>query len=476
MKKHIAILAVMLMAIHITQAQWTELSLATNHTLGANFPILSIATDVSGNVYAAGEFMDSSTHHYVARWSGDTAWAPLGKGIHGLNANGYIYSITTDSVGAVYAAGAFTDAQLQGAGNVYVAKWSADTGWIELGANGVVHVPGTNGTAILSIAVDPKGNVYAAGQFVDAHSKYYVAKWDGTSWTELGTGANALNANGYIQRLTADPQGNIYAAGSFTDPSGMRYVAMWDGSSWSEMGVGANALNAAGPIAALTSDAFGDIYVSYNDTSFQFYVASWNGTNWAQVGTGANALNANNAINSLTTDISGNLYAAGNFTDDNGSQYVAMWNGTTWSELGTGHNSLDPNGYILTIATDTVYNVYAAGNFFDGTNDFFVSKYNPNTQRPSGIHDISLPGVDQATIMPNPSYAHAAIALSVTQATTISISIYDMTGREVSDIYEATVGVGEMKVPFDAGRLSSGVYLIKISDDTSSIQKRFVKL
>ena len=153
-----------------------------------------------------------------------------------------------------------------------------------------------------------------------------------------------------------------------------------------------------------------------------------------------------------------------------------MWNGTTWNELGTGHNSLDPNGYILTIATDTAYNVYAAGNFFDGTNDFFVSKYNPNTQHPSGIHDISLPGVDQATIMPNPSYAHAALSLSVTQATTIGITMYDMTGREVLDIYEGTVGAGEMKVPFDAGELSSGVYLIKISDGTASIQKRFVKL
>ena len=113
-----------------------------------------------------------------------------------------------------------------------------------------------------------------------------IYKWDGTYWTELGTGSNALNANAFITTITTDPSGNVYAGGWFTNPAG------------------------------------------------RYYVAKWNGTAWAELGSGTNALNANSLINTIVSDAAGNIYAAGTFRNSLGKNYVAKWNGTTWSEVG----------------------------------------------------------------------------------------------------------------------------------------------
>ena len=55
------------------------------------------------------------------------------------------------------------------------------------------------------------------------------------AWSELG-GLNGLGANGTIYSMCKDAVGNIYAAGTFTNSSGNRYVAKYNGTSWSELG------------------------------------------------------------------------------------------------------------------------------------------------------------------------------------------------------------------------------------------------
>ncbi|MCU7550890.1 hypothetical protein OCK74_17350 [Chitinophagaceae bacterium LB-8] len=101
---------------------------------------------------------------------------------------------------------------------------------------------------------------------------------NGTSWSELGTGTNALNANDYIGCLATDASGKVYAGGSFRNDSGECYLAKWNGSSWTE------------------------------------------------TGTGAGALHANNTIKTVVVKNETEVYAAGIFTDAGGSCYVARWN------------------------------------------------------------------------------------------------------------------------------------------------------
>ena len=68
----------------------------------------------------------------------------------------------------------------------------------------------------------------------------FIATKTNAQWAELG-GVNTSTFNGAINCLTKDASGNMYAAGYFTNASGKYYVAKWNGSAWSELG-GTNAL------------------------------------------------------------------------------------------------------------------------------------------------------------------------------------------------------------------------------------------
>ena len=115
----------------------------------------------------------------------------------------------------------------------YVALWNG-TLWSELGANSPNHLHANN--IITSICSDISGNIYAAGWFTDSsgtHGHQYVAKWDGSNWGALGTGANALNPAypNPINALLCDANQNIYAGGIFTDSLGYAFVAKYTAST-----------------------------------------------------------------------------------------------------------------------------------------------------------------------------------------------------------------------------------------------------
>ena len=63
----------------------------------------------------------------------------------------------------------------------------------------------------------------------------YIAQWNGSSWTALGSGMNS-----YVDALAVDGSGNLYAGGQFSTAGGVtvKGIAQWNGSSWSALGSG----------------------------------------------------------------------------------------------------------------------------------------------------------------------------------------------------------------------------------------------
>ena len=195
---------------------WSELGGTNNSTF--NNTIYSIITDANGNVYAAGDFTNNNGKRYIAKWDGST-WSELG-GINTSTLNNTIFTIASDLNGYIYSAGFFTDAN----GNPYVAEWNGTT-WNKLGGstNSIFN------SVITSITTDAKGNIYAqCGEPVyNSSIKYYVAKWDGTEWNQLGgNGDSTFNNN--IQSIVIDANNNIYAAGYFTNDSGYYFIAKYN--------------------------------------------------------------------------------------------------------------------------------------------------------------------------------------------------------------------------------------------------------
>jgi hypothetical protein len=98
----------------------------------------------------------------------------------------------------------------------YIAKWNGSS-WSALGS-------GTNNT-VYAIAVD-RTDVYAGGSFSTAGgvTTNGIAKWNGASWSNMGGGMD-----GYVYTIAVN--GNtVYAGGSFTtvDNSLVDNIAKWD--------------------------------------------------------------------------------------------------------------------------------------------------------------------------------------------------------------------------------------------------------
>ena len=261
-------------------------------------------------------------------------WHEVG-GTDSSTFNWPIRCITTDTNGNLYATGYFSD----GKGYPYVAKWNGSK-WSELGAS----TTNINGYSI-QMFIDVNGNIYT----IDGNS---VNKWNGTAWSYLASYNFFGTFNDNILCGTSDAKGNIYVAGAFHDElTGVRYVEKWDGTSWSPIGVIHTGSNLGYTINSITIDNKGKMYAAgtFVNDNLNPYVAVWNDTAWNQVG-GNNDSTFNNYIYNLKIDAIGNLYATGQFTNANGKYYVAKWNGISWSQLGGSNDStfiIPPNNLTI---------------------------------------------------------------------------------------------------------------------------------
>lgn len=145
--------------------------------------------------------------------------------------------------------------------------------WVELSglnANGNVK----------KIVTDSQNNLYAIGNFTNAAGKYYVAKWNGSVWSELGN----LNVDNLILTIIVDNNDNILIAGSFKNSSGKPYVAKWNGVTWSEMGslVLPSLVFTNTAICNIMNDNLGTTYIAIsNNNDSSITLNKWNGSNWS---------------------------------------------------------------------------------------------------------------------------------------------------------------------------------------------------
>ena len=108
----------------------------------------------------------------------------------------------------------------------------SDANWVSMGS-----LPGAN-SAVSAAVVDVSGNLYVGGYFTVAGNVVAngVAKWNGSSWTPLGSG---MNSNVSALAVSGD---ELYAAGAFTTAGGVaaNYIAKWNGINWAALGSGMN--------------------------------------------------------------------------------------------------------------------------------------------------------------------------------------------------------------------------------------------
>src|SRR5262245_36393918 len=303
--------------------------------------------------HAAGQAVNN-----VAKWDG-SSWSPLGSGLDDFVVDAL--TVFDDGDGpALYAGGDFT--QASGVAAKDIAKWDGSS-WAALGS-------GFNFRVLALRVFDDGGGaaLYAGGEFTTAGgaSAGKIAKWDGSSWSTLGTGMGLSNTS--VSALVVFDDGGgpaLYAGGLFSSAGGgaANNVARWDGSSWSALGSGTNArVNA---LAVLDDGGGRALYAGGDFTSAgglpASCIAKWDGSSWSALGGGTNF--RVNALAVLDDGSGPALYAGGDFTSAGGvaANRIARWDGSFWSALGSGTNE---RVFALAVHDDGGGPALYAGGFF----------------------------------------------------------------------------------------------------------------
>ena len=257
-------------------------------------------------------------------------------------------------------------------------------------------------STVWTVAFDSSGNIYIGGDFTTIGSKRInrVAKWDGVSWSGLGSGIG----DGSVRDLHFSPGGTLYATGTFTLAGGVtaKGIAKWSGGAWSPVGDGTMTGTSFVLGSKVVSDS--EIYIGGTFTGVGGVTVSnfakWDGSAWSGLGTGTNDWVW--AIEKLGSDI----YVGGSFTSINSvtANRVAKWNGTTWSAVGTGIT----NGNVTSLkANSAETTLYAGGTFTasGATTLSRVAKWNGTAWSPlvsgattnlinSNVEEITISGDD----------------------------------------------------------------------------------
>jgi hypothetical protein len=228
---------------------------------------------------------------------------------------------------------------LMAAGDGGLARWDGSA-WSQVGS-------GVNGVGHALAEYDPGTGpaLYVGGEFAVAGGilSPNIASWSGTNWSAAGIGVD-----GQVYALAVYDYGTgprLYVTGTFVNAGGVpaSRIASWDGTSWHTLGSG---LDNHGFALKVFDDGSGpELYVGgfFTHAGGQTVngIAKWNGTTFAPVGSGFAGSGFTPGVRALAAFDDGAgpaLYAGGQFTSAGGhpASGLARWNGSTWSALGGG--------------------------------------------------------------------------------------------------------------------------------------------
>jgi hypothetical protein len=357
-----------------TGTAWSALGSGIAGTVNA---LVSFNPGSGRELYVGGFFAmaGGNTAMSIAKWNG-SAWSSLGRG---FDSNVSTLAVFDDGTGpALFAGGWFTS--VGGVTGSHVAKWSG-ADWSGLGSG----IGGANESLVLALcAFDDGGGsaLYAGGTFISAGgvTANHIAKWDGSSWSALGSGVTGTTQPSvYALAVFDDGSGPaLYAGGYFATAGGVsaNHIAKWNGSAWSALGTG---LGGSVDSLAVFDDGTGSaLYAAGTFTTAgggsAKNIAKWNGTSWSGLGNTMTGFYFNPVVESLTTFDDGGglaLYVAGIFDSVGGvaANNIAKWNGSTWSALGLGITGLGAPAAVTQVQALTVFDdgtgpkLFAKGDF-----------------------------------------------------------------------------------------------------------------
>jgi hypothetical protein len=396
-------------------------------------------------------------------------------------------------MGSLYAGGLFE--QIDGVPMSSIASWSGS--WSTLGA-GPEGVTGP----VYALSSRPDG-LYVAGAFGSAGgtpSTSNLARWNDPIWSSVGGGTNSTVAAIAWWDLGLGGAEELFVGGDFTQcggASGFSRVARWNGSSWSALGSGIPLGLEAPTVRALQpyDDGSGPaMYVAGSFTSAggvasTSRLARWNGSDWQAV---PGNISGTATIHSLAVHDDGcgvGLYVggAGSLPAPAGfTSRIARFDASGWETLGTtGVDNSDGHVYALTAHVDEgAARLFVGGQIrsVSGVTSWSAGEWVNCACTTVGVPRGRGAGeVGALTTTPNPSRGDVAFEFSLTRPGRVRVSIYSPDGARLRTLLDGPQGPGGYRVTWDgrdeSGKLvRSGIYFAKLDVDGASASSKLVHL
>lgn len=408
-------------------------------------------TVYNGELIAAGDFDRAGgiVAGRVAAWNGAT-WSPLRTG---LNDRAFAATVWN---GLLVVGGKF--ARADGLPVGAIAAWDGAQ-WSGLGSTG----------GDVYALTTFKGDLVAGGAFSGG-----VKIWDGSTWTVPGvtTGPGLPGVVLALATYTAGGTEYLVAGGSFRSGSSLNNVAKWNGSSWSGLGTGASDWVAA---AYARSDTLfvGGRFDFVNGTTVARRIARWvpsgsSGT-WSAIGSASGSVLA-------LADYAGSLVAGGELQSMSGTlvNQVGAWNGTGWNSLGTGTGG--PLFRPIVRCAASFNGTLFVGGWFTlagGTSSRFLANWTapppgPSPSEPTFVASEGMePSRSSLALAPNPFRSNLDVRFHLSQDGPTRVAVYGSGGRLVAVLADGARPRGAHTVRWDGRdetgrRLPGGVYFLSV--------------
>ena len=426
---------------------------------GLAFGRIESMCEYNGELYVGGVFdsIGGVQSYSIAKWNG-TTWNSVPNSYSLTNyknpfsLNLEIFDMTVYNGELVVAGSTWFNGNQQR----NIAKWNG-TSWSQFGTG--------MDNRIFAIEVY-NGELYATGHFEHAGGipTRGIAKWNGTSWSQVG-GPGLNLSPGFTGSALQTYNGELYLAGGFGLINGLpvNSIAKWNGASWSSVGT-IDELWQFQSLGVFNNKLYAGGNMIINNNPTEHWIANWNSTAWDSVGLGLNYV-----PNSMTV-YNGELYIAGRFDTAGGSQAlcIARWNNVQWNTLGSGLNlyhinvdsvitpwdtTIYPHEFIYSMCT---YNneLYVGGRFtqMGGVNANSIAKWHI----PS-VFVNDLKNEFNFSLFPNPVtnviYLNSKLKLENAQ-----IIIHDLLGQEL----RIMTNLFGQQFTIDRENLIAGIYFITI--------------
>lgn len=381
-------------------------------------------------------------------------WTSIGTSISTLSVTYLSMAIAPDGNPWV----AYSDAANNS--GVTVMKYNGST-WSVVGA---VNISG--GVAnFIDLAFSNSGEAYISyvkgmGTFPNLSFLLIVSKFNGTTWTSMGTlETTAMPVALEFTDIAFHPTTDVpYIVYTIADQATVRYYDSGT-STWPTLG--SSQFSGSGvQYTKIAFDAAGKAHVVYGDnaTNNNTTVKKYDAGAWSNVGP-ANFTGTASRYHNIAFH-NGVLYVAYIDGSNQSRTNVKTFNGTSWANLG-GSGTIYSEGTDYTsmgIGNGVIYVSFKDNNNLGGNDKATVLKYNLGV----GINKIEDFN-NSFSLYPNPT-SNLLNVVSDLQINTLSV--LSIEGKFIKSVNESSISVAE---------LPQGVYLIEIRTEKGIGHKTFVK-